>query len=244
MVVKNVAGLDIAKVMIGSFGTLAAITSVNFRLHPLPEETCTFVYSFAEPEPALARCAALRASGLGPHTMDLIGPVFAARLGMRGYLVALQAAGSSRVLGRYAREMEGSSRLGGSEEQNFWRQISEAPAEFLKRQPGGIVLRVSMPLSEMDRLLRLASGVCIARAGNGVVYVYLSGWSALTSLRRTAQERNWTAVLEYAPDEIRQTRELWMIPPGKESGFGMMKSVKQMFDPQNLLNRSRLYGRI
>ena len=46
MVVKNVAGLDMGKLMIGSFGTLAVITSVNFRLHPMPEQTHTFVFSF------------------------------------------------------------------------------------------------------------------------------------------------------------------------------------------------------
>ena len=37
MVVKNVAGLDMAKLMIGSFGTLAAIAVVNFKLQPVPE---------------------------------------------------------------------------------------------------------------------------------------------------------------------------------------------------------------
>ena len=36
MVVKNVAGLDMAKLMIGSFGTLAAIAVVNFKLAPIP----------------------------------------------------------------------------------------------------------------------------------------------------------------------------------------------------------------
>src|SRR5215208_4119851 len=34
MVVKNVAGLDMAKLMIGSFGTLAGIAVVNFKLAP------------------------------------------------------------------------------------------------------------------------------------------------------------------------------------------------------------------
>ena len=37
MVVKNVAGLDMAKLMIGSFGTLAAIAVVNFKVQPMPE---------------------------------------------------------------------------------------------------------------------------------------------------------------------------------------------------------------
>ena len=48
--VKNVAGLDMAKLMIGSFGTLAVITSVNFRIHSLPERTRTFVFTFSQLE--------------------------------------------------------------------------------------------------------------------------------------------------------------------------------------------------
>src|SRR5271169_244686 len=48
MVVKNVAGLDMGKLMIGSFGTLAVITSLNFRLHPMPAGTRTFVQDFEQ----------------------------------------------------------------------------------------------------------------------------------------------------------------------------------------------------
>jgi len=244
MVVKNVAGLDMGKLLIGSFGTLAVITSVNFRLHPLPEDTRTFVLSFADSDAALTRCSALRESMLRPHTMDLIGPVFAARFGLRGYLLALQAGGSRRVLERYGRELAGSAILAGAEEQSFWKQVREAPAEFLKRQPAGLVLRIATPLSEMDRLLRLASGAAIARAGNGIAYIYLSGPGALASLSRAIKERGWTSVIEYAAPDFRGKGELWPLTPGGESAFAMMKSVKHMFDPQNLLNRSRLYGRI
>ena len=47
MVVKNVAGLDMGKLMIGSFGTLAAIAVVNFKVIPQPPCERTFRFSFA-----------------------------------------------------------------------------------------------------------------------------------------------------------------------------------------------------
>ena len=58
MVVKNVDGLDMAKLMIGSFGTLAAIAVVNFKLQPMPELERSFLLPFASlPEAIAARFA-------------------------------------------------------------------------------------------------------------------------------------------------------------------------------------------
>ena len=71
MVVKNVAGLDMAKLMIGSFGTLAAIAVVNFKLAPAPAVTRTFVLSHRRLEDAIATRnrilqGVLQPSALGP----------------------------------------------------------------------------------------------------------------------------------------------------------------------------------
>src|SRR5208282_6820920 len=54
MVVKNVAGLDMAKLMIGSFGTLAAIATVNFKVFPSPVASRTFAMEFATAAEAFA----------------------------------------------------------------------------------------------------------------------------------------------------------------------------------------------
>jgi FAD/FMN-containing dehydrogenase len=47
-------------------------------------------------------------------------------------------------------------------------------------------------------------------------------------------------VIEFAPEE-RQSLHLWPAPGGD---LELMRRVKNLFDPGNLLNRGRLYNRI
>src|SRR5215469_7366619 len=72
MVVKNVAGLDMGKLMIGSFGTLAAIATVNFRLHPIPAASRTFVRGFDKLSGAIAARDGILKSVLQPSAIDLL----------------------------------------------------------------------------------------------------------------------------------------------------------------------------
>jgi glycolate oxidase FAD binding subunit len=70
-VVKNVAGYDLAKLVIGSRGTLALIGRVSLRLHPLPPAVATLV---VETDDAAAVVAALLASPLQPSALDVLHP--------------------------------------------------------------------------------------------------------------------------------------------------------------------------
>src|SRR3954454_16702029 len=102
MVVKNVAGLDMGKMMIGSFGTLAAITSVNFRVHALPEATQTFLYTSTDPEIIMDKHhRVVRKTQLRPTSIDILSPSAAARVNENGFVLAIRAAGSPAVLARY-----------------------------------------------------------------------------------------------------------------------------------------------
>ncbi len=251
MVVKNVAGLDMGKLMIGSFGTLAVISSVNFRVHSLPVETKTFIFRCADLQSAIARRDVITRSTLQPMAVDLLSPAAAALVDMPGsnedaYVLAVRAGGSGGVLNRYARDLHGSEQWSGTVEINFWQQVREFTPAFLRRQPSGIVLRISTTLSDIAQLLPLVPDACISRAGSGVTYAYLTDAHGLAPLRTAAVERHWSAVVEFAPDDFRANNELWFerSSPRSADSFAMMSRVKQMFDPLTLLNRSRLYGRL
>ncbi|MFL6415030.1 MAG: FAD-binding oxidoreductase [Bryobacteraceae bacterium] len=247
MVVKNVAGLDMGKMMIGSFGTLAAMTSVNFRVHALPEATQTFLYTSADPDSLMEKHHRIvRESQLRPNSIDILSPPAAARFNEKGFVLALRASGSPKVLARYERELAGAQILSGDSDAAWWKNVTEFSADFLRRQPGGVVVRLGTPLLEIRTLLKLVSGTVVCRAGSGVSYVYLSSWRPVPAILATAAERGWTAVIEHAPDDVRSAQELWPEgkTPGASNAFAMMEKIKRMFDPSKLLNRSRLYGKL
>ncbi|MGH9639187.1 MAG: FAD-binding oxidoreductase [Bryobacteraceae bacterium] len=239
MVVKNVAGLDMGKILIGSFGTLAAIARVNFRLHPLPEQTRTFLFAYADLQSALEKRDAILRGVLQPFAVDLLSPGAAER---DGYVLAVRTGGSKTVLERHARDLREAEAIEGREEDAFWERVREFTPAFLARHPEGMVLRVSTTLGELASVMQIASGATIARAATGVAYIHLESWPAPAAV----WEQGWSVVVEFAPEEIRRSQELWRLPAegAKANSFDMMKKAKQMFDPDHLLNRARLYGRI
>src|SRR5690242_4160846 len=71
-VVKNVTGYDLHKLLIGSLGTLAVITRLNFRTFPAAPSSRGFVMSFRSSEEALAFSKLVESIPLHPSSIDLI----------------------------------------------------------------------------------------------------------------------------------------------------------------------------
>ena len=174
LVVKNVAGLDMAKLMIGSFGTLAAIAVVNFRVHPMPEGTRTFVQQFDHVDKVMAARNQVLQSRLQPAAIDILKSA-------AGYQLLIQAAGSRRVLDRYSREFEGAQALEGAEEEALWHKIRELTPQFLAEHEDGAVVRVSCTLSDVGRVLESLPTPALVRAGSGVCYGYFARASEILS---------------------------------------------------------------
>ncbi len=193
MVVKNVAGLDMAKLMVGSFGTLAAMTSVNFKVSPMPEASRTFVAEFATAAEAFALRDRILKSALQPAAIDIVN-------WPSGFRLLLRAQGNARVLDRFARELPEAKVA----DDSVWNEIREFTPRFQ-------MVPMSMKLSEMCAAMEKLNVPAIARAGSGVIYAHYA---------------------ENAPT------------PEWSGDFAMMERVKLMLDPERLLNRGRLYGRI
>jgi glycolate oxidase FAD binding subunit len=246
MVVKNVAGLDVGKIMVGSFGTLAAITRINFRVHPLPESRRTFLFVMPDLDAAVTKRDEVIRGPLRPISIDLLSPSATARLGTRGYVLAVRAAGCDRVLDRYERELAGSEVLRDKAEDEWWARVVSFTPAYLESEPSGIVLRVSTPIADLAPLLHSTAGPVVARAGSGIAYIHLTEWAAVNTLWQQAASNLWNIVVEHAPDSIRTSQELWQISsaPGADQSFAMMEKIKLMFDPAYLMNRRRMYGRI
>ncbi|HEY4364096.1 MAG TPA: FAD-binding protein [Bryobacteraceae bacterium] len=206
MVVKNVAGLDMAKLMIGSFGTLAAIASVNFKVFPEPVESRSFEMKFATAAEAFAERDRILKSVLQPAALDIVNWARqAASPSKTGWRLLVGVGGNSQVLDRYARELPGAAVV----DESVWDEVREFTPRFLAAHPQGFVLPIPLKFTEMAKKVDELKVPVIARAGSGVIYAHLA----------------------QRPDKIE--------PP---ADFAMMTKVKDMFDPERLLNRGRFYG--
>lgn len=74
-VVKNVAGYDMNKLLTGSLGTLAVITSLTFRLFPEPPERGLVVAGFDSLAAAHGFAMQVFGGPLSPLSLDLVGPI-------------------------------------------------------------------------------------------------------------------------------------------------------------------------
>ena len=73
-VVKNVAGYDLPKLAIGSFGTLGVLVEATFKLRPRPDTDRLVLARFERVKDAGAAARALMTSDLLPSALDLVDP--------------------------------------------------------------------------------------------------------------------------------------------------------------------------
>jgi glycolate oxidase FAD binding subunit len=235
-VVKNVAGLDMQKALIGSYGTLGVITQVNFKLAPLPESTRTFVLPASSSGEASALRSRILAGVLQPAALDALNAPAARAVGLEAApCLVLRAVGAERVLTRYSQELPGALTVDGEAEESLWRRI-EAFAENHR-----IVAQACHALPDLAAVLDSAPAEALARGANGVAFLAFQNRAQAAEWLSATRPRPWSRVVLKAPPEDSVDLDLW---PDPGPDLELMRRLKATFDPQNLLNKGRLHGRI
>jgi len=161
-VVKNVAGFDMTRLSIGSWGSLGVVTSVSARLFPIPEADLTLAIRGRDVSTLLPPARAMALSSLPLAAVELVDPL---QMGNHGSAavggetakpgLVLRLMGSraqvaemeARILSDLSHEMGTLERLAGEESRAFHRTLGawEKGAE--------LGARLSLLPSEMSTLL-------------------------------------------------------------------------------------------
>jgi len=108
-VVKNVAGFDVTRLTVGSWGALGVVTSVSARLFPLPERDLTILVRATSAEDLLSAARGVALSALPFSAVELLDPLEAVSPHLGGG--ELKAALALRVAGSEAQVAEAEARV-------------------------------------------------------------------------------------------------------------------------------------
>ena len=247
-VVKNVAGYDLSKLLCGSLGSLAVITSATFKLAPLPQASSTLVASVGDLRSLGALALAIAGSPLTPTTIELQSPPhrLLIRFETSPKATDVQIAAAASLCTTHG---AATAILTGQEEADTWRAHELGMRGEVSNDTRTIVKLAVLPTDVGEILSRAdaaatAQGIqyaAVGRAALGIIVVRLDGdplaqAAVVSELRREAIARRGSAVLLAAPPDLHARLGAW--GPGADTA-PIMRAVKAQFDPRALLNRGR-----
>ncbi len=235
-VVKNVAGYDLGKLMIGSFGTLGVITEALFRLHPVPETRRWVSVDVPDAASGHDLVQAVVHSQAVPTGIEIDWPADGG--GRVDVLVEGRPDGAAGRV-RTVADLLGAGAVVGDTEPSGWSSYPWGPGET--------GLKLTFVLSGLRDVLAAAREVGAdlrGSAGSGVVYARVADPdvvpAALDRLRSTCARYGGTAVLVDGPPSVKQAVDVW----GPVPALDLMHRVKDRFDPDHRLAPGRFVGGI
>ena len=234
-VVKNVAGFDLTRLMIGAWGTLGILTEVSVRLRGLPEHDVTLALPLPGAPAALAEfLTRLRAAPITPLAIEMVSAPLASRLGLgqRAFVIARLAGNADAVTAQ--REALGAFGDVSEVPDNVWTAVRTADLAE------ATVVRLSSTVGRFPELWLAADR--LATAGEGHVHA-----SVLRSSARVVLPHNdgapMDAALALLRSTSRDTRIFERLPAGLWPALApsrvtdhLSQGVRAAFDPDRLLN--------
>ena len=254
-VVKNAAGYNICRLLVGSFGTLAVITQVTLMVRPLPETSALVCCDLVNLETAERLLAALVHSQTLPAAVELLlGPAWqdspalgglpqthAARLVVGFEGPAAEVEWMVGQLGAEWRQLgiTAPGTITAAEAGPLWDALTEFPADVQISVSPGKAIGLIGSLLQVDPAASVQ-----AHAGDGAIRLRLTPMSpdrfaavVRAQLRPAVTAVGGNMVVVACPDGAELTRaDVWG-PAG--NGAAVMRAIKERFDPKGILNPNR-----
>ncbi len=251
MVVKNVSGFEIPKLLHGSYGSLAVITSVNLKVVPAHESELTLwsdpvpfqdavedVMRLTRAEPTMA-AAVVDGNGSDGE--------IAIRLSGRQKPIRELA---DRIRSTFNAPLKDAS-IDDGESADFWQRRSDAlattgddrvmmeigstPAEI-----GGVVERLREELGDGGEVRYFVSpGVGSAAIESPAATISPASWQTVRERPGAVGAARYLVL--HGPRQWRSENDVWSIPTDQRA---LMGALKHQFDPEHRLNRGRLWDHV
>ena len=232
-VVKNVAGYDMSKLMTGSWGTLGIIASAAIRLYPKPETQGYVEIPGAE--------AALRVLGsqIAPAAVEIDRSP-----GAEATTVVMVEGLAESVESRTRQIIEAYPGAKAGIEPSWWARRAQAPVTIRASVSPALVPELVAQIARLEdtigypiQLRGSAMGVFDLGVGGLDTDPTIATRVVLEHLRTWGQKQLSATVL-CAPASVWGDVDAW----GEIPGFGLMRTIKDQFDPDGLLSPGRGIG--
>lgn len=262
-VVKNVAGYDLCKMLVGSLGTLAVITQLTLKLRPIPETSVilwTTFDGFSRADQVLER---LSTSAARPVAVDLIdsraaaGIVAEAGLELPSHrpVMCIGVEGTARETAWQMETLRNEIKPSGPHEMlevsagdatKLWFALTE----FQVPSDDPLTFKANLLPSRTVEFVHEAerTGCAIqAHAASGIVIGHLpdkvttagAAAEALAGLRKLARKCRGNVIVIHCDETWKKALPIF---GDSEPGWPLMRKLKRELDPKNLLNPHQCFG--
>ena len=267
-VVKNVSGYDLAKLYIGSLGTLAVVHELTVKVHPLPPGEETIGIACAAHDDILPVLNALLRLPLRLNSLELLNTAALAALRTASgaelpdapYCFLARLEGEPAVTASQTRQIrEALQQLALSppavvhgwqpdEQKGLWTALAAQALrpEFVTAKVGLRITDLAPFCADLESRTAEPTWLLHAHAGSGIVSVQIpvdddeeTVLSRIQALDGCVGRCNGHRVIERAPVGVKRRCEVWG-PVG--DNFAVMQALKTTYDPRRRLNPGRFIG--
>ena len=259
-VVKNVAGYDLPKLFVGSYGTLGIVVSATFKLRPVPEDERLVALGFDRLKECGAAARAVLAGDLIPSAVEILDAAAGAPLGLGDVTLVVgfdglreQVDAQTRALASLAAPLGG--RAATTLPPTAWPRLAaaardafDAPAAVMSFSMLPSVVSDTMEQGMEAARRRGLASAWAAHAGVGAVTAALAAEREVTTVaavlaewRTLARATGGHATLVWAPLALKSEVPVW-----DDAGAAgrIMQRIKAQLDPNNVLNPGRFVSGI